>query len=76
MFAGLAGSLRAESCAVAAAIGSRTFSASAVACAAGAIATATLDPDAVRDVRRAVPFCDSRVPLAGGMARHRAEDVA
>jgi (5-formylfuran-3-yl)methyl phosphate synthase len=36
----------------------------------------TLDPDAVRAVRRAVPFCDSRVPLVGRATRHQAEDVA
>ena len=36
----------------------------------------TLDPDAVRAVRRAVPFCDSRVPLVGRAARRQAEDVA
>ena len=42
-----------------------TSSASAAACAGAAIARPAIDPDAVRAVRRAIPFCDSRVPLGG-----------
>jgi (5-formylfuran-3-yl)methyl phosphate synthase len=75
MFAGLAGSLRADH------VASLLQFAPDVLGFRGGLCrrsdrTATLDPDAVRGVRRAVPFCDSRVPLAGAMARRKAEDVA
>ena len=64
MFAGFAGSLRAEHVPDLLEF-APTSSASAAACAGAAIAT-DAGPDAVRAMRRAVPFCDSRVPLAGG----------
>ena len=75
MFAGLAGSLRAEHVADLLEFAPDVLGFRGGLCRRGD-RTATLDPDAVRAVRRAVPFCDSRVPLGGGMARHQAEDVA
>jgi (5-formylfuran-3-yl)methyl phosphate synthase len=76
MFAGLAGSLRADHVADLLEFSPDVLGFRGGLCRRGD-RTATLDPDAVRAVRRAVPFCDSRVPLTGGIARrHQAEDVA
>ena len=75
MFAGLAGSLRADHVASLLQFAPDVLGFRGGLCRRGD-RMATLDPDAVRGVRRAVPFCDSRVPLVGAMARRRAEDVA
>jgi uncharacterized protein (UPF0264 family) len=75
MFAGLAGSLRAEHVAYLLEFSPDVLGFRGGLCRRGE-RTATLDPDALRAVRRAVPFCDSRVPLVGAMARRQAEDVA
>jgi uncharacterized protein (UPF0264 family) len=75
MFAGLAGSLRAEHVADLLELDPDVLGFRGGLCRRGD-RTATLDPDAVRVVRRAVPFCDSRIPLGGRLARHQAEDVA
>jgi uncharacterized protein (UPF0264 family) len=75
MFAGLAGSLRAEHVPSLLQFAPDVLGFRGGLCRRGD-RTATLDPDAVRGVRRAVPFCDSRVPLGGVAARQRAEDVA
>jgi uncharacterized protein (UPF0264 family) len=75
MFAGLAGSLRAGHVASLLQLAPDVLGFRGGLCRRGD-RNATLDPDAVGNVRRAVPFGDSRVPLAGGMTRHRAEDVA
>jgi uncharacterized protein (UPF0264 family) len=75
MFAGLAGSLRAEHVPELLEFAPDVLGFRGGLCRRGD-RNGTLDPDAVRAVRRAVPFCDSRVPLAGRVARHEAEDVA
>ena len=75
MFAGLAGSLRAEHVPDLLEFAPDVLGFRGGLCRRGD-RNGTLDPDAVRAVRRAVPFCDSRVPLAGRVARHEAEDVA
>ena len=75
MFAGLAGSLRAEHVADLLEFDPDVLGFRGGLCRRGD-RTATLDPDAVRVVRRAVPFCDGRIPLGGRIARHQAEDVA
>jgi uncharacterized protein (UPF0264 family) len=76
MFAGLAGSLRAEHVAYLLDFAPDVLGFRGGLCRRGE-RTATLDPDALRAVRRAIPFCDSRVPLVGAMARRQAaEDVA
>jgi uncharacterized protein (UPF0264 family) len=75
MFAGLAGSLRAEHVADLLEFDPDVLGFRGGLCRRGD-RTATLDPDAVRVVRRSVPFCDSRIPLGGRLARHQAVDVA
>lgn len=75
MFAGFAGSLRAEHVPDLLEFAPDVLGFRGGLCRRGD-RNATLDPDAVRAVRRAVPFCDSRVPLAGRAARHQAENVA
>lgn len=75
MFAGFAGSLRAEHVADLLELEPDVLGFRGGLCRRGD-RTATLDPDAVRVVRRSVPFCDSRIPLGGRLARHQAEDVA
>ena len=76
MFAGLAGSLRAEHVAELLEFAPDVLGFRGGLCRRGD-RNGTLDPDAVRAVRRAVPFCDSRVPLrSDSAARHQAEDVA
>ncbi len=62
MFAGLAGSLRAEHVPSLLQFAPDVLGFRGGLCRRGD-RNATLDPDAVRGVRRAVPFCDSRVPL-------------
>ena len=75
MFAGLAGSLRAEHVPELLELGADVLGFRGGLCRRGD-RNGTLDPDAVRAVRRAIPFCDSRAPLAGRLGRHAAEDVA
>ena len=75
MFAGFAGSLRAEHVPDLLEFAPDVLGFRGGLCRRGD-RNGTLDPDAVRAVRRAVPFCDSRVPLVGRAARRQAEDVA
>jgi (5-formylfuran-3-yl)methyl phosphate synthase len=79
MFAGLAGSLRAEHVTQLLSLGPDVLGFRGGLCREGE-RTSEIDADAVRAIRRIIPVCDAasadacRLPLAGGMARQQ-EDV-
>lgn len=81
MFAGLAGSLRAEHVAKLLALTPDVLGFRGGLCRAGE-RTQTIDADAVRAVRRVIPVCDAaradacRTPLPGAMAPRQSEGVA
>lgn len=75
MFAGLAGSLRAEHVPYL-----LEFSPDVLGFRGGLCRrherTSAIDPEAVRSVRRAIPFCDAEIPLLPADGRRRAEGAA
>ncbi len=74
LFAGLAGSLRAEHVPYLLGLQPDILGFRGGLCRRGE-RTGTIDADAVRAVRRAIPSGACRVPLQGGIARRQSEDV-